>query len=67
MPTWTLWPSGLRRWLKVPFRKGLGSNPTGVNLRFGKLRARPLRYFRLLPGHSRAYLVHSLGVLLPKY
>ena len=26
----TLWPSGLRRWLKVPFRKGVGSNPTGV-------------------------------------
>ena len=28
--TWTLWPSGLRRWLKAPFRKGVGSNPTGV-------------------------------------
>ena len=28
----TLWPSGLRRWLKAPFRKGVGSNPTGVNL-----------------------------------
>jgi hypothetical protein len=27
---WTLWPSGLRRWLKAPFRKGVGSNPTGV-------------------------------------
>ena len=26
----TLWPSGLRRWLKVPFRKGVGSNPTRV-------------------------------------
>ena len=26
----TLWPSGLRRWLKAPFRKGVGSNPTGV-------------------------------------
>ena len=28
--TVTLWPSGLRRWLKAPFRKGVGSNPTGV-------------------------------------
>ena len=28
----TLWPSGLRRWLKAPVRKGVGSNPTGVIL-----------------------------------
>ncbi len=28
----TVWPSGLRRWLKEPFRKGLGSNPTAVIL-----------------------------------
>jgi hypothetical protein len=28
----TLWPSGLRRWLKAPFRKGVGSDPTGVIL-----------------------------------
>jgi hypothetical protein len=28
----TLWPSGLRRWLKAPFRKGVGLNPTGVSL-----------------------------------
>ena len=28
----TLWPSGLRRWLKAPVRKGVGSNPTAVNL-----------------------------------
>ena len=26
----TIWPSGLRRWLKAPFRKGVGSNPTAV-------------------------------------
>ena len=26
----TLWPSGLRRWLQAPVRKGVGSNPTGV-------------------------------------
>ena len=29
--TMTVWPSGLRRWLKVPFRKGVGSNPTAVS------------------------------------
>ena len=29
----TVWPSGLRRWLKAPFRKGVGSNPTGVILK----------------------------------
>ena len=26
----TVWPSGLRRWLKAPFRKGVGSSPTAV-------------------------------------
>ena len=26
----TILPSGLRRWLKAPFRKGVGSNPTAV-------------------------------------
>ena len=26
----TIWPSGLRRWLKTPVRKGMGSNPTAV-------------------------------------
>ena len=26
----TVWPSSLRRWLKAPFRKGVGSNPTAV-------------------------------------
>ena len=24
----TTWPSGLRRWLQAPVRKGMGSNPT---------------------------------------
>ena len=28
----TVWPSGLRRWLKAPFRKGVGSNPIAVNV-----------------------------------
>ena len=26
----TVWPSGLRRWIKAPVRKGVGSNPTAV-------------------------------------
>ena len=26
----TIWPSGLRRWLQAPVRKGVGSNPTAV-------------------------------------
>ena len=26
----TVWPSGLRHWLQVPVRKGVGSNPTVV-------------------------------------
>ena len=30
MPVRTVWPSGLRRWLKAPVREGVGSNPTGV-------------------------------------
>ena len=28
----TRWPSGLRRWSKVPVRKGVGSNPTLVRI-----------------------------------
>ena len=30
----TVWPSGLRRWLQAPVRKGVGSNPTAVTLFF---------------------------------
>ena len=26
----TLWPSGLRRWVQAPVRKGVGLNPTAV-------------------------------------
>ena len=29
----TVWPSGLRRWLQAPVRKGVGSNPTAVIFR----------------------------------
>ena len=27
----TVWPSGLRRWLQAPVRKGVGSNLTAVS------------------------------------
>ena len=30
LAAWTVWPSGLRRWLQAPVRKGVGSNPTAV-------------------------------------
>ncbi len=30
LPQLTVWPSGLRRWLQAPVRKGVGSNPTAV-------------------------------------
>ena len=42
----TVWPSGLRRWLQAPVRKGVGSNPTAVTLLRLKLpadRQRPHR------------------------
>ena len=32
----TVWPSGLRRWLQAPSRKGVGSNPTAVTLSLRK-------------------------------
>ena len=35
LPVMTVWPSGLRRWLKAPFRKGVGSNPTAVTFKMG--------------------------------
>ena len=39
------WPSGLRRWSKVPVRKGMGSNPIAIN---ANIRIR--RYFVVLKG-----------------
>ncbi len=40
----TVWPSGLRRWLQAPVRKGVGSNPTAVTLRDWRVCARgPVR------------------------
>ena len=36
----TVWPSGRRRWLEAPVRKGVGSNPTAVTLRDWRVCAR---------------------------
>ena len=49
-PLKTVWPSGLRRWLKAPFRKGVGSNPTAV------MRARSVRM-----GHHPSRCAVSTG------
>ena len=46
----TLWPSGLRRWSKVPVRKGVGSNPTGVTLLLSLFFRRGLRPRPFGPG-----------------
>ena len=47
----TLWPSGLRRWLKAPVRKGVGSNPTGVIVK------------NLGPGTSRFFTITQIHPL----
>ena len=44
LPNKTVWPSGLRRWLKAPFRKGVGSNPTAVILLGGLASTAPLAF-----------------------
>ena len=52
----TVWPSGLRRWLQAPVRKGVGSNPTAVIVlpfRFGSPVGKPAEALRTLSG-SRA-------------
>ena len=58
----TVWPSGLRRWLQAPVRKGVGSNPTGVTC----LRARlcsVLLCRRVRRGALRCGAMSCLGVL----
>ena len=45
----TVWPSGLRRWLQAPVRKGVGSNPTAVK------RRRDFWQFRREPVDTRAW------------
>ena len=50
VPLKTVWPSGLRRWLQAPVRKGVGSNPTAVTsaLEFSLWNAAPMLH------HDRA-------------
>ena len=57
----TVWPSGLRRWLKAPVRKGVGSNPTAVTDVF--LFVAQERFFDLIL-RARAGKVAGLVVLL---
>ena len=47
----TVWPSGLRRWLQAPIRKGVGSNPTAVTL-LAMLR-------HTLPAHQLMHVQHA--------
>ena len=47
----SVWPSGLRRWLKAPFRKGVGSIPKGVTAALPRPRVAPLSQ----PGHFRPH------------
>ena len=56
----TVWPSGLRRWLQAPVRKGVGSNPTAVMVAFWRsnTRAPPRARARIhacARRHTRAY------------
>ena len=48
----TVWPSGLRRWLQAPVRKGVGSNPTAVT--FGNVVAILSRNHKRLNAHPQA-------------
>ena len=57
----TVWPSGLRRWLKAPVRKGVGSNPTAVicypRLIYGIPRFSKFSYTACLQPTSRSALL----------
>ena len=48
-PGRTVWPSGLRRWLQAPVRKGVGSNPTAVILNMSTTEHAPLNATRACP------------------
>ena len=62
----TLWPSGLRRWLQAPVRKGEGSNPTAVifiDMPAKRPVARKPKYWKYLGGSrllSAARLAQSV-------
>jgi hypothetical protein len=56
--TKTVWPSGLRRWLKAPFRKGMGSNPTAVTP--PSISTRKLAVLELLTVHVSSEVMQDL-------
>ena len=51
----TVWPSGLRRWLQAPVRKGVGSNPTAVTC-VGGTPAQAMSYLLPLSGSHQMSL-----------
>ena len=51
-PTSTVWPSGLRRWLQAPVRKGVGSNPTAVISALILFCTSPILQLSPLPKHT---------------
>ena len=65
----TVWPSGLRRWLQAPVRKGVGSNPTAVTFPVGDISAKKMweekeataRGFEPLRAAPNGFLVHHLN------
>ena len=58
----TVWPSGLRRWLQAPVRKGVGSNPTAVTfLQSASSNLFSAAKLRALAGHVRLCRRVGLG------
>eukprot|EP00971_Amphidinium_carterae_P240939 4783283-Amphidinium_carterae.1 len=57
------WPSGLRRWLKAPF-KGVGSNPTAIieSLR----RENKMSYLQQPSFRMLSSLSHALAIQMDK-
>ena len=71
----TVWPSGLRRWLQAPVRKGVGSSPTAVTFSCWNMRTENMwkekeataRGFEPLRAEPNGFLVHhrNHSVTLP--
>ena len=66
-----VWPSGLRRWLQAPVRKGVGSNPTAVTFAETVLvgtmndeKMTTARGFEPLRAEPNGFLVHHLNHLV---
>ena len=65
----TVWPSGLRRWLQAPVRKGVGSSPTAVSLHKDETGACMFAVLRPLPSarftSTAAACTGSSSILVP--